>query len=324
MASFKYTNVYLKDYYTVGGPFERDGKLKYNLVSDDFYFECDTLEEAERKMQKVVLDNLLSKNKLSEDNIDLLVGGDLLNQECSTSYNIKDYNIPFLGVYSACATFQASMIILANFIEGKFIKNGIAITSSHNLNCEKQFRAPVEYGSPKPDKTTFTATGSAGTILTKNKTNIKVESATIGRVVDYGIDDVFHMGAIMAPAAAEVIVKHLKDLERDINYYDLVVTGDLGKIGEDILKEFLLINHKIKLKKYFDAGTQIYDHENQPVFSGASGTVALPFVLFNKILKTKKYKKILMVGTGSLHTPVMMNQKNTIPATAHAVSLEVL
>lgn len=324
MASFKYNNVYLDDFYTVGGPFEKEGKLKYNLVADDFYFECDTLEAAERKMQKVVLDNLLSRNKISENDIDILIGGDLLNQDCTTSYNIRDYNIPFIGVYSACATFQASMIILANFIEGKFINKGIAITSSHNLNCEKQFRAPVEYGSPKPDKTTFTATGSAGAIITKDKTKIKIESATVGRVVDYGIDDVFHMGAIMVPAAAEVIVRHLEDFNRKPEYYDLIVTGDLGLVGEDILKEFLRKNHKIKLKKYFDAGTQIYHHDKQPVFSGASGTVALPFVLFNKILKSKRYKKILMVGTGSLHTPVMCNQKNTIPATAHAVSLEVL
>lgn len=324
MASFKYKNVYLKDYYTVAGPLERDGKLKYNLTADDYYFECETLEEAERKMQKVVLDNLISKSKITENNIDILVGGDLLNQDCTTSYNARDYNIPFLGVYSACATFQSAMIIISNFIEGKFIKNGVAITSSHNLNCEKQFRAPIEYGSPKPDKTTFTATGSAGVILTNEADKVKVESATIGRVVDYGIDDVFHMGAIMAPAAADVLVKHLKDLKRDVNYYDLIITGDLGKIGEEILKEFVLKNHNIKLKKYFDAGTKIYDYEKQPVFSGASGTVSLPFVLFNYVLKRKRYKKILMIGTGSLHTPLMMNQKNSIPATAHAVSLEVV
>ena len=128
----------------------------------------------------------------------------------------------------------------------------------------------------------------------------------------------------MAPAAADVLVKHLKDLKRDVNYYDVIITGDLGKVGEDILKEFVLKNHKIKLKNYFDAGTKIYDHEKQPVFSGASGTVPLPFVLFNYVFKRKKYKKILMIGTGSLHTPLMMNQKNTIPATAHAVSLEVV
>ena len=138
-----------------------------------------------------------------------------------------------------------------------------------------------------------------------------------------GIKDVNNIGAVMAPAAASTIVRHLEELKRDINYYDLILTGDLGKIGTKILKEFLNINHNIKLNNHIDAGTMIYS-ESQNINSGASGPVCLPLVLFTKILKNKKYKKILLIGTGSLHTPTLVNQKNSIAAIAHAISLEVV
>ena len=138
-----------------------------------------------------------------------------------------------------------------------------------------------------------------------------------------GIKDVNNMGAVMAPAAASSIVKHLQETKRDANYYDIILTGDLGSVGSEILKEYMNINYKIKLKNHMDAGMQIYT-ESQDVNAGSSGPASLPLVLFNKILKNKKYKKILIVGTGSLHTPTLVNQKNTIGAIAHIVSLEVL
>ena len=246
-----------------------------------------------------------------------------MNQITATSFNMRDYNIPFLGVYSACASFPESLLILANMVDSKFLKKGIAITSSHNLTSEKQFRFPIEYGCLKPKRSTFTATGAVSTLVSNKVSKVKVESATIGRVIDYGIKDPFNMGAVMAPAAASTIVNHLNELNRSINYYDVVLTGDLGKVGSQILKEFLLKNNNIKMKNHLDAATLIYSDE-QETFSGASGPVALPIVLFNKILKQRKYKKILIVGTGSLHSPVMCNQKNTIPSIAHAVSLEVI
>lgn len=323
MASLIYKNVYLKDYSTTAGPYEKNGNLNIKNTFDDFYNKEKTFENCEIKMQKDVIEELLSKNILSDQDINLLVGGDLMNQLSATSYNLRNFNFPFLGVYSACASFVESMLVLANAINLNDSKKGIAITSSHNLTSEKQFRFPIEYGTLKPERSTFTATGAAACLLTNEETKIKVESATIGKVVDYGIKDVHNMGAVMAPAAANTIATHLYDLKRDISYYDLVLTGDLGEVGSDILKEFLEKNNQIKLRKHIDAGTQIYKFD-QPTFAGASGPVALPLVLFNKILKTKKYKKILVVGTGSLHSPVMCNQKNTIPAIAHAISLEVL
>lgn len=323
MASLIFKNVYINDQETVVGPYENNGILNFNNSIKDFYGDEKSFENCEIKLQKMVFDNILHKNNLSDINIDLVVGGDLMNQITATSFNMRDYNIPFLGVYSACASFPESLLILANMIDTKFFKKGIAITSSHNLTSEKQFRFPIEYGCLKPKRSTFTATGAVSTLVSNKVSKVKVESATIGRVIDYGIKDPFNMGAVMAPAAASTIVNHLNELNRSINYYDVILTGDLGEVGSQILKEFLLKNNNIKMKNHLDAATLIYSDE-QETFSGASGPVALPIVLFNKILKQRKYKKILIVGTGSLHSPVMCNQKNTIPSIAHAVSLEVI
>lgn len=322
MASLKYNNCYIKDSYSIVGPMEKMGQIKnYDLTIDDYYFGEKTFEKAEVKMQRKAIDEILLRNNLTQSNIDLVVGGDLFNQIAVTSNALENYNISFLGTYSACATFVESLIISANMIN-KSIKKVIAITSAHNLTAEKQFRYPVEYGSPKHKSNTFTATGCVTCLLTNEKSRIKLESATIGQVVNMGIKDVNNMGAVMAPAAASSIIKHLQETKRDINYYDVILTGDLGSIGTEILKEYLNINYKIKLKNHIDAGMQIYS-DNQDVNAGSSGPVSLPLVLFNKILKNKKYKKILVVGTGSLHTPTFVNQKNTIGAIAHVVSLEV-
>lgn len=322
MASLKYNNCYIKDSYSIVGPMEKMGQIKnYDLTIDDYYFGEKTFEKAEVKMQRKAIDEILLRNNLTQSNIDLVVGGDLFNQIAVTSNALENYNISFLGTYSACATFVESLIISANMIN-KSIKKVIAITSAHNLTAEKQFRYPVEYGSPKHKSNTFTATGCVTCLLTNEKSRIKLESATIGQVVNMGIKDVNNMGAVMAPAAASSIIKHLQENKRDINYYDVILTGDLGSIGTEILKEYLNINYNIKLKNHIDAGMQIYS-DNQDVNAGSSGPVSLPLVLFNKILKNKKYKKILVVGTGSLHTPTFVNQKNTISAIAHVVSLEV-
>ena len=320
MRTMKFKNAYLKNKYTVVGKEEVQGNIKnYDLVIDDYYFGRKTFEGAEIRMQKTVIDYLLK----NENNIELIVGGDLSNQLAITSYMASNYNIPYLGMYSACATFNSSLITLANLTDSNKIKNGIAITSSHNKVAERQFRYPIEYGAPKPKRTTSTATASVGTIVTRQKTNIKIESATIGIVQDYGIKDAQNMGAVMAPAAANTIYNHLKDLERDNKYYDLILTGDLGEVGLNILKELLQKEYDLKIKNIMDAGTLLYKKE-QELYSGASGPAALPLVLFNKILQENKYQKILIVATGSLHSPTLVNQKNTIPSIAHAISLEVI
>ena len=324
MASKKFNNVYIKDNFSIVGPLEKDGLLKnYNLVMDDYYYGEKTFEQAEIKMQKIVLNNLLSKNNLSENKIDLLLGGDLINQISISSYNASKFNIPYLGVYSACATYVEELILGASLISGKLAKNIVVITSSHNLNAERQFRYPVEYGAAKKHTTTFTTTAAVSSLLTNEPTNIKLESATVGKAIDMGINDTNNMGAVMAPAAADTLNTHLKEMKRNINYYDLILTGDLGLVGKEIFIEMLNKTYNINLKKHMDAGCEIYTN-NQDTYAGSSGPVALPLVLFDKVLCYKKYKKILIIATGSLQSVQLANQKLGIPGIAHAISLEVL
>lgn len=327
----KYNNVYLKDTYTIAGVYESNGPLKKyfdKCYDKDFYYGEKTFEQAETKLLKDNIRNILNKNKLKDDDIDLIVSGDLQNQIAASDYAIKDFQIPFLGVYNACATIGEAMIVASSFIESKQIKNAIASTVSHNTSAEKQFRNPVEYGAPKPKTVTFTATGSASVILTSEKTNIKLESATIGRIMDLGQTDANHMGAVMAPAAADTIFRHLTDLKREANYYDLIVTGDLGVYGKEILKKYLSKKYKINLSSnYNDCGTMLYDVSEQPVLAGGSGPVCSALVIFSYILnqmKSGKLKKVLVVPTGAIFSPTRTFQKETIPSIAHAISLEVI
>lgn len=321
MSSFKYDNVYIKDYETIAGPEEKKGNLTYQNTIDDYYFGEEKIEDAEIKMQNICLTKITKRNKLN-NKIDVVVGGDLLNQISITSYNLVNRNIPFLGMYNACATFNESLLTIANMLDKDLIKNGIAITSSHSLNAERQYRFPVEYGSPKKAYTTVTSTGAACCLLTKDKTDIKIESSTIGTVVDYGIKDASNMGAVMAPSAAHTLHNHLKELKRDLNYYDIIVTGDLGKYGSNLFLKLLEEEYNYIPKNYFDASSIMYK-ENQKMFQGGSGPVVVPLVLFNKILTEKNNKKILILATGALHSPLMVNLKKSIPAITHAISIEV-
>ena len=186
----KFKNVYLNDYYTIVGPLEKNSHLKrLDMVMDDYYIGEKTFEQAEVKMQQIVIDNIIGKNNLNISDIDLLVGGDLTNQIAISNYSAKNYNIPFLGLYSACATFAESLIVASCMIDSGKIKKAISITSSHNLTAERQFRYPVEYGAPKPHTATFTTTGAVSTLLSKNYSKIRLESATIGVPVDLGVNE---------------------------------------------------------------------------------------------------------------------------------------
>ena len=324
MPSLTFNNLYIYDWVTLTGPKESDSKLKkIDMTAKDYYFNEKTFEQSEVRMQRMVIDSIITKLNLNKSNIDLIIGGDLLDQISATSYSIVDNPISFLGVYSACATFVESLIVGGMFLQDKTIKNILCVTSSHNLSCEKQFRYPIEYGVPKPKTSTFTATAAISALLRKDEGKIKVESATIGKITEMGLTDANNMGAIMAPAAARTLYEHLNELKRDVDYYDLIITGDLGCVGSSIFKEYTLKKYNIKLKKYMDAGCELYLNSEE-VYSGGSGPVCLPLVLFNRIILLNKYKKILIIGTGSLHSKTFVNQKLAIPAIAHAVSLEVL
>lgn len=327
--TMKFNNVFINETGTVTGPYESSGPLgKYfDLCHKDLYFGEKNWEQAEVKLIGEAIDMLAKKNRVDLNDIDAFIGGDLLNQIAPSNYAMSKFNKSFIGIYAACSTATLGLILGGSLIEGGFLNKVITFTSSHNMGAEKQYRYPTEYGGPKPKTTTFTSTGGAAALLSKDKSGIRLESGTIGAVVDSLSKDVFNMGAAMAKAAADTIYKHLKDTGRSIDYYDLVLTGDLGIYGKEILKEYMLSEYDIKLGKYNDTGVMLYDLETQPVYAGASGPACAPLVtysyIFNK-MKKGKYKKVLLAATGALMSPTMVNHKLTIPSVCHAVSLEVV
>ena len=325
----KFNNVYITDSYTIAGIYEKDGPISdsFDLIYDkDFYYGCRTFESAEEKMLSNSIDKLLNRAKLIDSDVDLIISGDLQNQIAASDYAMRDFNIPFLGIYSACATFGEGINLAANLIEGKQANKIIVSTSSHNMVAEKQFRNPTEYGAPKKKTTTFTSTGAVSILLTNKKSPIKVTSATIGSVQDKNITDVNNMGAIMAIAAADTIKNHLKNLNLKPDYYDLILTGDLGIYGKQILIEYLKGEGIDISKNYEDCGLILYDREKQPVFAGASGPVCSALVTCGYILKEMlrgRYHKVLVVPTGAIFSPTRTFQKDSVPSIAHAFSIEV-
>jgi len=221
------------------------------------------------------------------------------------------------------------LIIGSNFIDGNFVSNCCSIVSSHNMSSEKQFRYPTEYGAPRPSSATFTATGAACCMLTNEKSEVRVESATLGKIIDYEQNDPNDMGRVMAPAAIDTLVRHFEETGRSPKYYDLIVTGDLGKYGKEIVKDYLLNSYEVDLgDNYNDCGVMLYDLEEQKeVKAGGSGPVCSALVVYSYIyhmMKEKKVKRVLFLATGALFSPILVYQKENINSICHAISLEVV
>lgn len=329
--TFTYNDVYIQDTATVAGPYEKKGPLKryFDKTFDNLYYDEESWEKAEIKSVKESLKLLYKKAGLKRKEVDVILGGDLQNQIAATTYGAYNFSKCFLGLYGACSTSVEAMIIGSILIESKKVKNAIATVSSHNMAAEKQFRNPTEYGAPKPKSATFTSTGSASILLTKEKTDIKVESSTIGQIIDLNQNDPNDMGKVMAPAAIDTIKRHLKDLNRKPDYYDLIVTGDLGVYGKEILKDYMLEEYDINLENnYNDCGVMLYDLTKQKeCLAGGSGPVCSALVSFGYIyheMKKKNLKKVLIVATGALFSPTMVYQKENIYSIANAISLEVV
>ena len=329
--TFKYNNVYVQDTATVAGPYEKKGPLKkyFDKTFDDLYFKEKSWEKAEIKTVKESLKLLHKKVGLKRKDVDVILGGDLLNQISATTYGAYDFSKCFLGLYGACSTSVEGMILGSVLIDSKKVNNAIVTISSHNMAAEKQFRNPTEYGAPKPPTATFTATGSASILLTKEKTDVKIESSTIGQIIDFAQNNPNDMGKVMAPAAIDTIKRHLQDLNRKPDYYDLIVTGDLGVYGKEILKDYMLEEYDIDLKEnYNDCGVMLYDLKKQEeCLAGGSGPVCSALVTFGYIyheMKKKNLKKVLIVATGALFSPTMVYQKENIYSIANAISLEVV
>ena len=314
--TYYFKDVYISDKCSLLGSTKYNPIVKDNVNKclDDYYMNEKSIELCESKYQEYTIGNLVNKY-----NIDLIISGDLQNQILASTLSSSMFKIPTLGIYSACATFVEGLIIGSNLVN----KNSVVVsTSSHNLVSEKQFRFPVEYGAVRKNVNTCTVSGSVSAVISNNKSNIRIESGTIGFITRTNHKDTNDMGSAMAPSCAEVLIKHLKETKRDSNYYDLILTGDLGIFGHKIVKEYYKTVTKKKLDNMIDAGSIFYSEKN--IYAGSSGPVCLPLVLFDYIIPLKKYKKILIIGTGSLHSVTSSNLKLTIPSISHAVSLEVI
>ena len=329
--TIKFNNVYVKEVGTVACKDEKEGNFGklYDKTYDDYYLGEKTFEQAEMKMIKDAVNVVLSKSKVLINNIDLIIGADLSNQITSNSYSSVELNRPFIGLYNACASMCEEFIVGASILQNKNVKNVLLNISSHNMTAERQFRNPVEYGCPKPKRATYTVTGAASCLLTNEKTNIKVSSVSVGTTTDMGVTDIYDMGSVMAPSAARTIYEHLKDTKTTVDDYDLILTGDLGVYGKEILKIYMNEAYDIDLKnKHNDSACLIYDRKNQThVKAGGSGPACLPLVTYTDIInkmKKGKLNKVLLVATGALMSPTTNNQKLSIPSISHAVCLEVV
>lgn len=312
---------------SIVGPKEAEGPLcKYfdQTLEDEFWGEK-SWEKAESKIIKENVSTLIGKSGVSTNDIDLVIAGDLLNQCISSSFGLRDSNIPYWGVFGACSTFVESMSIGAICVEA-FAKNVICATSSHFCSAEKQFRFPLELGNQRPPSAQWTVTGSGAALISKNGSGPFITHITPGKIVDMGIKDANSMGAAMAPAFCETLLTHFEDTGRKPSYYDAIISGDLGYIGKEISID-IMKSHGYNIKpNYNDCGVMIFDKKTQDTHSGGSGCACCASVFSGywfKQLKEKKVKKLLLIATGALMNSTSSQQGESIPGIAHAISIEL-
>lgn len=321
--------VYLRSYASVVGPKEGEGPLKYSFdeITDDEMYDEQTWEKAESKMVKTAYSKILSKGGITPSDVDYIFTGDLLNQCIASSFGLKESQTSFFGLYGACSTMAESLALSSMLVDGGFAQNIVAITSSHYCSSERQYRFPIELGSQRTPTAQWTVTGSGGLLISSisDNNNVFVKKITVGKIVDMGIKDVNNMGAAMAPAAAETLITHFKDFNISPDYYDLIVTGDLGSLGKEICSELVLANGYDISQNYEDCGVMIYDAKKQDVHAGGSGCGCSASVLAGELmssLKKAELNKLLFVGTGALLSPVSSGQGQSILGIAHAVGIE--
>lgn len=309
------------------GPKESEGPLaKYfdKCLNDELWGEK-TWEKAESKIIKETVNTTISKSGIPSDSIEYCFAGDLLNQCISSSFGLRELNIPFFGIFGACSTYVEGLSLASVFVENG-INYAICAASSHFCSSEKQFRFPLELGNQRPPTSQWTVTGAGAAIVAKNGSGPYITHITSGKIVDMGIKDANNMGAAMAPAAFDTLITHLKDTGRSPNYYDAIITGDLGHIGKDILID-LCANAGFNVKSvYNDCGVLIFDKENQDTHSGGSGCGCCATVFsgyFFKQFKEKKLKRLLLIATGALTNATTSQQGESIPGIAHAISIEM-
>lgn len=325
--TFKYVNVILTGESTVVGRKEGEGPLgdDFDIVKPDNLLGQSSFERAEGVMMQEACRLAIKKANLSLGDIDVMLGGDLLNQTVTSNFCARDLSIPFFGLYGACSTFGEGLILGAALVDSGFVNRALVTVSSHHDSAERQYRYPVEFGGQRPPVAQWTVTGAGATVLQRGSSGVCVTLGTIGTVVDMGVKDANNLGAAMAPAAAGVIKTHFEDTGLKPTDYDLIVTGDLGHVGHEIMKD-LLTDEGLSLgTKVNDCGMMVYD-KSQDTHAGGSGCGCSASVFLGHILKQMRrgeIRRLLLVPTGALHSPCTIQQGESIPSVAHAVAIEV-
>lgn len=342
--SVKFENpVFVRGCGSVVGQTEKEGPLGecFDGYASDPMFGEKTWEKAESKMLKGAMIHAMKKAGRKKEDLDMILSGDLINQLMSSSFMARDMNVPFLGVYGACSTMTESLLVGSMLLDGGYGNNIICCASSHFCTAERQFRMPVEHGNQKPPSAQYTATAAGAMVISDEKlnlecvcvnadslANVRITGGTIGKVLDAGIADVNQMGSAMAPAAVDTIITHFDDLGRNPEYYDLILTGDLGHIGRNIAIDLLAgagYDKNMLMDKYHDCGVLMYDSDRQDVHSGGSGCGCSAAVYCGKIIPDimkGRYKRVLLVSTGAMLSSISPMQGESIPGIAHAVALE--
>lgn len=312
---------------SVAGKKESQGPLSscFDYTSQDTSFGEKSWEQAENRMQQLALEFLAQKAKMKKEEFSLVYSGDLLNQCISSSFSLNNTGIPHLGLYGACSTMAESLLLAAMTVDGGYNDKVAAMTSSHFASSERQYRFPLGYGGQRTPTAQWTVTGAGAALVCSSGSGPRIDSCTIGTVSEMGVKDANNMGAAMAPAAYETIKAHLQDMKRKASDFDMIVTGDLGLLGKQLVLELARQDGLSLEGKLDDCGCMVYDLESQDVHCGGSGcgcsAITLCGYLLDK-LNSGKMKRILFCGTGALLSPTSTQQGLSIPGTCHAVSIE--
>ncbi len=312
---------------SVAGKREAEGPLAhtFDIKCRDTYFGQKTWEQAEKHMQQQALRRLAQKAEMAPQEFDLVFSGDLLNQCIGSSFTLRNTGIPHLGLYGACSTMAESLLMASMAIGGGFADRVVAMTSSHFASSERQYRFPLGYGGQRTPTSQWTVTGSGAALVCRQGKGPRITACTIGTVTDLGIQDANNMGAAMAPAAYATIRSHFEDLSTGPEAFDLIVTGDLGQVGKEMLLELARMDGVSLGGKLADCGTLVFDNTTQDVHAGGSGCGCSAITLCGLLLgqlDTGKLKKILFCGTGALLSPTSTQQGLPIPGVCHAVCIQ--
>lgn len=319
----------ISSYGTAVGKMEGEGPLKdcFDYIADDNSLGEASWEKSESKLQQIAFNTALSKGNFSQKDIDILFAGDLLNQCVSSSYGARDSEVPFVGLFGACSTMAESLAMASLFVDGGMAANAAALTSSHFCSAERQFRLPVNYGGQRTPTAQWTATASGCAVVSPHGAPPYVKAVTIGKIKDMGVTDANNMGAAMATAAYDTISRHLANTNQSIDAFDLILTGDLGKVGSEILIELFQKDNVDISGKHNDCGLMLFDLKKQDVHAGGSGCGCSACVLCGSILEEIKQgnlKNVLFAATGALMSPTIVQQGESIPGISHAVHISAV